>query len=450
MKNRIVILGAGESGVGAALLAHQKGYAVWVSDKGQISIERKKLFLEKGIGFEEGRHTEDEVLNTLEIVKSPGIPLTAPIVQKAVEKGIQVIDELEFAGRYSKGQVIGITGTNGKTTTTLLTYHLLLKGGINVGLAGNVGQSWAAQLVGGDKDWWVIEMSSFQIDGFKTIKPHIGILTNITPDHLDRYEYKIENYIASKLSLFKRMTSEDAAIFYQDDNLTNQGFDSVCLEATPYPVSMESSQRRGGYYDGNSMDLRSPGRKLDIDIEDIVLKGKHNALNAMMASLAAMLVGVPDLQILQGLADFKNAAHRMEEVAEISGIKFINDSKGTNVDATKFALDSFVQPLIWIAGGVDKGNDYAQIEPLIKGKIKALICLGKDNEKLKKAFEGKIEEIRETQSIVEAVNWGLKLGKTGDVVLLSPACASFDLFQNYEDRGRQFVKAVEELKTVAE
>lgn len=379
-------MGAGESGVGAALLAQQQGYAVWVSDKAQISADRKKLLIEKGIGFEEGGHSEHEVLNTAEIVKSPGIPLTAPIVKKALGNGIEVIDELEFACRYSKGKVIGITGTNGKTTTTLLTYHLLQKEGFNVGLAGNVGQSWAAQLVDGDKDWWVIEMSSFQIDGFKTLKPHIGILTNITPDHLDRYDYKIENYIASKLSLFKLMGSNDAAIFYQDDKLTQQGMEGINLLATPYPVSTGSSQRRGGYYDGNKMDLRSPGRKLEIDPKDIVLKGKHNALNTMMASLAAMLAGVSDNMIHQGLADFKNAAHRMQEVAEISGVRFINDSKGTNIDAAKFALDSFTQPVIWIAGGVDKGNDYSMIEPLVKGRIKALICLGKENGKLKKCF----------------------------------------------------------------
>jgi UDP-N-acetylmuramoylalanine--D-glutamate ligase len=446
MNKKITILGAGESGIGAALLAQQKGYTVWVSDKGQISPSRKEIMAKEGIGFEEGQHTESKVLDADEIIKSPGIPFSVPMVKLAIEKGIPVIDELEFAYRYSKGKVIGITGTNGKTTTTLLTYHLLKKGGIKVGLAGNVGQSWAGQLVHGDKDWWVIEMSSFQIDGFKSLKPHIGLLTNITPDHLDRYDYKIENYVASKFSLFDRMESEDAAIYFAEDLLTQEGLRKFPLKGTQYPVSLESSSSKGGYFDGLNLQMRVKGKKLEVSEKDIILKGRHNLLNSMMASLVGMLTGVGEAEIREGLADFKNAAHRMELVDTLNGVAFVNDSKGTNVDATIYALESYASPIIWIAGGVDKGNDYASIDDEITAKVKLLICLGKDNSKLKEAFHGRIQEILETQDMVQAVNWGLKNGKNGDVVLLSPACASFDLFKNYEDRGNQFKAAVSELK----
>ena len=442
MKKEIAILGAGESGVGAALLARQQGYAVWVSDAGVISPSRKLLLTENGIGFEEGMHSEEKILSASEIIKSPGIPEKVGIVQKAIEKGIPVIDELEFAFRYTKGKVIAITGTNGKTTTTLLTYHLLKKGGLNVGLGGNVGESWAAQLVNGDRDWWVLEVSSFQIDGFKALKPSIAILTNITPDHLDRYNYKIENYIASKISLFKNMDDKGATIYWLDDQLIQSGFQKVDLKAETFPFSLKEPQNKGGYFDGNAINVQALGKKLTINPKDIILKGTHNMLNTMSATLAATIAGVSEEAIREGLKDFKNAAHRMEPVATIDGIAFINDSKGTNVDATAYALDSFKAPLIWIAGGVDKGNEYAALYPLTDGKVKMLICLGLDNEKLKKAFGGRIPSIVETQSIAEAVALGLEHGKAGDVVLLSPACASFDLFKNYEDRGNQFKAAV--------
>jgi UDP-N-acetylmuramoylalanine--D-glutamate ligase len=405
--------------------------------------------IDNGIGFEEGMHTEEKILSASEIIKSPGIPEKVAIVQKALEKGIPVIDELEFAFRYSKGKVIAITGTNGKTTTTLLTYHLLQKGGLNVGLGGNVGESWAAQLVDGDKDWWVLEVSSFQIDGIKALKPAVAILTNITPDHLDRYNYKLENYIASKVSLFKNMDENDAAIYWLDDQLIQSGFQKVNLKADQFPFSLKEPQNKGGYFDGNDITVQAAGKKLTINPKDIILKGTHNMLNTMCATLAATLAGVSEEAIREGLKDFQNAAHRMEPVATIEGIAFINDSKGTNVDATAYALDSFKQPLIWIAGGVDKGNDYAALYPLTDGNVKMLICLGVDNEKLKKAFSGRIPEIKETQSIVEAVALGLEFGKEGDVVLLSPACASFDLFKNYEDRGNQFKAAVAALTATA-
>ncbi|RZS94682.1 UDP-N-acetylmuramoyl-L-alanine--D-glutamate ligase [Cecembia calidifontis] len=449
MNRKISILGAGESGIGAALLARQKGYAVWVSDMGAISASRKEILEKFGIAYEEGMHTVAKILDSDEIIKSPGIPYKAPLVKEALEKGIPVIDELEFAYRYSKGKVIAITGTNGKTTTTLLTYHLLTKGGLNVGLAGNVGQSWAGQLVEGDRDWWVIETSSFQIDGFREFKPAIAMLTNITPDHLDRYDYQVDNYIRSKMSLFKNMDVDQAAIFYAEDELSNKGFGLRQVKAEAYPVSLKEIQTKGAYFDGSKLNIKIGGKQLEIPTEEIILKGKHNMLNSMMAVIGALLAGVDEKAIKAGLKDFQNAAHRMEPVANLYGISFVNDSKGTNVDATFYALESYNQPLIWIAGGVDKGNDYTVLYPLVRDKVKMLICLGVDNEKLKSAFSGIIPEIKETQNIAEAVRWGLDYGKEGDVVLLSPACASFDLFKNYEDRGEQFKAAVNQLKLSA-
>ena len=446
MKKKIAILGAGESGVGAALLAKQKGYVVWVSDKGTISTERKEMLKRELIPFEEGIHSEEEILYSHEIIKSPGIPDNTPIIRAAKNKGIEVIDELEFAFRYSKGKIIAITGTNGKTTTTLLTYHLLKNGGLDVGLGGNVGQSWAGQLTKGDHEWWVLETSSFQIDGFRNFKPNIGILTNITPDHLDRYDYEMEKYVSSKISLFRKMGPSDVAIFYMDDQYIIEGLKKTTLKAKAFPVSIKSKPQTGGYFDGSSISLSMPGKLIDIDKNDIVLKGTHNMLNTMCASLAAGIAGVSQESIRASLKDFKNAAHRMEAVAVIKGVSFINDSKGTNVDATAYALSSYDRPLIWIAGGVDKGNDYSVLDEIIKGKVKMLVCLGTDNSKLKKAFDGKIAKIKETQSIEEAVKWGLENGEDGDVVLLSPACASFDLFKNYEDRGEQFKSAVNRLK----
>lgn len=442
----IAILGAGESGVGAALLAYQKGYAVWVSDAGIISESRKTTLKEWGIEFEECAHSENLILAADEIIKSPGIPLTAPIVKKALKKGIPVIDELEFASRYSKGKVIAITGTNGKTTTTLLTYHLMKKAGLDVGMAGNVGESWAGQLVYGDHSWWVLEVSSFQIDGFKTMKPKIAVLTNITPDHLDRYSYSLDNYIASKISLFKNMTEDDAAIYFADDLNIQVGLGNINLQATTFPVMLTKPTERGGYFNGNEIQLGIFGKNIKINPSEVALNGRHNMLNTMFAVLAAKLAGAGENVIREGLLDFKNVAHRMEFVANINGISFVNDSKGTNVDATAYALDSYSGPLIWIAGGVDKGNDYKVLVPIVKDKVKVLICLGKDNEKLKKAFELVIPVIKETQRIEEAVSWGFEFGVVGDVVILSPACASFDLFKNYEDRGNQFKSAVVTIK----
>jgi UDP-N-acetylmuramoylalanine--D-glutamate ligase len=444
---QIAILGAGESGLGAALLAKREGYGVWVSDSGLISAERKNALQDAGIDFEEGGHDESKVLSTDLIIKSPGIPFKAPVVIKAMEAGIPVIDELEFAFRYSSGKVIAITGTNGKTTTTLLTYHLLKEAGYDVGLAGNVGQSWAGQLVNQDHDWWVIEVSSFQIDGFQTFKPTIAILTNITPDHLDRYEYKIENYILSKMSLFKNMTSHQKAILFLEDPLTLKGLERKKPRAESFWISLEEKQPKGGFSDMKNLEMATTENSVSIPVSGLSIQGKHNVLNALCAGTAALMVGLGEAQLISGYQSFKNAPNRMELVRELDGVRYINDSKGTNVEATYYALGSYTEPMIWIAGGVDKGNDYSVLTDLVNhGKVKALLCLGKDNDKLKKAFSGIISEIKETQDIREAVAWGQELAENGEVVLLSPACASFDLFKNYEDRGAQFREAVLGLK----
>lgn len=442
---KISIIGAGESGIGAAMLAHRLGYQVFVSDSGVISDSSKIQLAEREIEFEEGGHTVARILATEELVKSPGIPFENALVEQALEAGIPVIDELEFASRHSKGRLIAITGTNGKTTTTLLTYHLLKKAGMDVGLAGNVGQSWAAQLVEVDHQWWVLEVSSFQIDGFKSLKPDIALIMNITPDHLDRYGYSLDNYIQSKMNLFRNMDEKGHLIYYREDENIQRGLSTLSIAANAHPISLQAMQDHGGYFNGQNIRLTLASGDLEVAKEEIALTGDHNMLNVMSAVQAASLAGVSEEAIRSGLKDFKNAAHRMEKAGEIGGVIYINDSKGTNVDATAYALAAYPSPLIWIAGGVDKGNEYSQLYPAVKDHVKLLICLGKDNEKLKAAFKDIIPQIVETQSIKEAAQLAQEKGKTGDVVLLSPACASFDLFKNYEDRGDQFKEAVKEL-----
>ncbi len=444
---RIAILGAGESGLGAAMLARLNDYDVWISDAGKISDSRKADLIKYGISFEEEGHTEEMILNADLIIKSPGISPKVQIVAKAISEGKEVIDELEFACRFSTGKVIAISGTNGKTTTTLLTYHLMKSAGMDVGLAGNVGQSWAGQIAEQDHEWWVIECSSFQIDGFIRFNPEIAILTNITPDHLDRYDYKIENYINSKFGLFKNMTSKSCAILNAQDSLTLEGLENRELHASHYWFSLSAPQKKGAYFDGSNLILKTEKKSATIPLEALSIKGTHNVLNSLCAGTAALLAGVEEADLIEGFKTFKNAPHRMELIREIDGVKFINDSKGTNVESTAYALTSYENPLIWIAGGVDKGNDYTTILPAVAEKVKCLICLGIDNEKLKKAFGSVVADIRETQDIREAVKWGMEIGKSGDIVLLSPACASFDLFRNYEDRGEQFRVAVHHLKT---
>ncbi|MHA7129881.1 UDP-N-acetylmuramoyl-L-alanine--D-glutamate ligase [Algoriphagus namhaensis] len=443
---RLVILGSGESGMGAAMLAKQNHYAVFISDSGQISEDKKSALSKAEIAFEEGGHSAEQILKADLIIKSPGISPKIPILQEAKIQGIQIIDELEFAFPFSQGKIIAITGTNGKTTTTSMIYHILKEAGLDVGIAGNVGKSWAGQLIHEDHNWWVIECSSFQIDGMRAFRPHIGLLTTITPDHLDRYEYDMSNYVASKFALFRNMGPQDFALFLAHDFYSEQGLKTHAVSAEKLFISLEE-ETATAFAKAEKLHLEGINEAWTMPEGIVPVAGKHNVLNALFAGLACKLAGVAAGDIEKGLSTYQGIAHRMQEVAEINGITFINDSKGTNVEATVFALKSFEKPLIWIAGGVDKGNDYSSLKALAAGRVKCLICLGKDNEKLKTAFADVISEIRETQAVTEAVKWGVELGSKGDIVLLSPACASFDLFKNYEDRGHQFMDAVHHLKT---
>lgn len=447
---KTVVIGSGESGFGAALLAQKQGHRVFVSDAGAIAAEKKAVFREKGIAFEEGTHTVAELLTADTVVKSPGIPYANPIIVQLKAAGIPVIDELEFAYGYSRGKVIAITGTNGKTTTTLLTYHLLRSAGLNVGLAGNVGQSWALQLCEGDRDWWVLEVSSFQIEGLVTFRPRIAVLLNITPDHLDRYSNDLSLYADTKVQLSNTMQPEDHLIYYDSDANIRQALARKKSQPGELPYGLEARPARRAHVAAGKLQVTTDAGDWSWPIEDMALKGTHNLANSLAAVLAATTAGVPANTLGPALKTFVNAAHRMEWVAAINGIQFVNDSKGTNVDATAFALEAYDTPLIWIAGGVDKGNDYSQLDTLVQGRVQVLICLGRDNEKLKSAFGGKIPEILETQDIHQALRWALEKGTPGSLVLLSPACASFDLFKNYEDRGNQFKEAVKQLKTAIE
>ena len=442
----MVILGAGESGTGAALLAKSRGWDVFVSDAAEIKPAYADRLNAAGIVFESGGHTMDRILDTSLMVKSPGIPDKAPAVAAAKARGIEVIDEIEFAFRYLKGKVIAITGTNGKTTTTLLTYHLLKSAGLSVALAGNVGRSLASQLAEGDHDWYVIEISSFQLDGTRTFRPETAILTNITPDHLDRYDYQIGNYMESKLRLVANMLPNGTFIHHGADPLTAKALENRPVRPRRLSVSL-SDATAPVHADGSEMTWDMGGEVLCIDQAETTLKGTHNILNTMMAVAAARLAGVAPGDIRAALRTFRNAPHRLEPVGTIRGVEFINDSKATNVDSVVYALGSFDRPLIWIAGGIDKGNDYGLIRDAVASKVRSLVCLGKDNRKLVEAFTGVVADIAETQDVRELVRMALDRAERGDVVLLSPACASFDLFRNYEDRGDRFRAAVQELKT---
>ncbi len=446
MKERVVILGAGESGTGAAILAKARGYDVFVSDQAVIKEQYKRELEERTIDFEEGVHTEEKILNAALLIKSPGIPDKAEIVKLAKSKGIEIIDEIEFAFRYLKGKVIAITGTNGKTTTTLLTYHLLKSAGFSVALAGNVGESLARKVASESHDWYVIEISSFQLDGTKTFRPTIGILLNITPDHLDRYEYKMQNYINAKFRLVQSMTKEDFFIYYDQDPIIKEALQSRSMNSKMLAVTLKSEEKATAYCDGRKMNFSINQKSFQIGQSETTLKGPHNLINTMSAVTASYLAGVSIESIKSGLKTFINAPHRLEAIATINGVEFVNDSKATNVDSVVYGLGSYKGPLVWIAGGIDKGNDYNLIMDQVKEKVRVLICLGKDNEKLKKAFGGVVQEIYETQSVKELAQLAFDVAKSGDVVLLSPACASFDLFKNYEDRGTQFRNEVLELK----
>jgi UDP-N-acetylmuramoylalanine--D-glutamate ligase len=449
MSKRVVILGAGESGTGAALLAKAKGFDVFVSDQGTIKDKYRDDLIRHRIEFEEGKHTVEKILNANLVIKSPGIPDKADIIKKVNASGIELIDEIEFGFRYIKGKVIAITGTNGKTTTTLLTYHLMKTAGFNVALAGNVGESLARKVAHGNHDWYVLEISSFQLDGTKNFKPAIGVLLNITPDHLDRYGYEMQNYVDSKFRLVKNMDAGDHFIYYNDDPVILKALLSRKISAQNIQVTLNPNSAAPARYDGHQMNFTF-GESFSILQSDTTLKGPHNLINTMAAVSAVYLAGAKLKHIREGLKTFKNAPHRLERIATINGIEFINDSKATNVDSVVYALGSYEQPLIWIAGGIDKGNDYNLIAGQVQKKVKVLICLGKENEKLTAFFKKSIPVILETQSVHDLVRMALKHAQPGDVVLLSPACASFDLFKNYEDRGDQFRKAVLELKKEVE
>ncbi len=446
MEKRIVILGSGESGVGAAILAQAKGFDVFVSDKGEIKEKYKTALQESNIAFEEGVHTEEKILNASEIIKSPGIPDKADLVKKAKAKGIKVISEIEFAGRYTNAKKICITGSNGKTTTTMLTYHILTNAGYNVGLAGNIGKSLAWQVATENFDYYVIELSSFQLDGMYDFKADIAILLNITPDHLDRYEYKFENYAMSKFRVAQNQTADGAFIYCADDEAIMQYLEQVNPQATRYPFSIKKKiEQDGAYLNENEITININQNPITMTIEQLALQGKHNVYNSMASAIAARLVDVRKENVRESLSDFVNVEHRLEVVATINGIEFINDSKATNINSVWYALESMTKPVVLIMGGVDKGNDYTQLYDLVKSKVKAIVCLGVDNSKLIENFTSAVETIVEAQSMHEAVSYSYKLGKKGDAVLLSPACASFDLFQNYEDRGSQFKSSVRSL-----
>lgn len=442
---RIVILGAGESGTGAALLGKAKGYDVFVSDQNLIREDYKKELLNAGILLEEGGHTEEKILSAGEIVKSPGIPDTAPVVQRALTKGIPVISELEFAFRHIDAKIIAITGSNGKTTTTLLTYHLLRESGLNAGLAGNVGASFARMAVEDPFDFYVVEVSSFQLDGMFEFKADAAILLNITPDHLDRYGYNFQNYTDSKFRIIQNMKAGDRFIYFDGDAVIKTELEKREIEAGLVPVSLEPSNNCEAYYESGKLVFKG---KTDwsLDVAESPLRGKHNYVNMMAAVQAALFAGATPEKIRQAVKTFKNAEHRMEPAAEINGVQFINDSKATNVDAVFYALESFAEPVIWIAGGTDKGNEYDPLIPLVSKKVKALVCLGKDNTKLTTVFKDRVGKITETRDIQTAVERAYDFASQGDVVLLSPACASFDLFNNYIDRGNRFKAAALALK----
>ncbi len=449
MISRIIILGGGESGTGAALLAKEKGYDVFVSDQGLIKEKYKAELTENSISFEEGQHSAENILTGTLVIKSPGIPDKAEIIKKIKASGITIIDEIEFAFLHTTAKVIAITGTNGKTTTTLLTYHLMKNAGFNVGLAGNVGFSMARQVAQQKFDWYVLEISSFQLDGTKSFKPEIAILLNITPDHLDRYEYNMQNYIDSKFSIIKNMSDSQHFIYYADDDLIAKELSKGNVAPKQLSISLKSSSTSPLKFDGEKMNFDMK-ESFSIKQSATTLNGPHNLINTMAAVSAVSIAGVSLNSIMEGLKTFKNAPHRLELVATINGIEFINDSKATNVDSVVYALGSYEKPLVWIAGGIDKGNDYNIIKDAVKKKARALICLGKENDKLKKAFGDVVPTIKETQSVHELVRMALQVAQSGDVVLLSPACASFDLFKNYEDRGDQFRSEVLALKEEVE
>lgn len=442
---RLVILGGGESGVGTAILGKKKGYEVFVSDFGKIKGNYKEILLLNGISWEEERHTEELILNAAVVMKSPGIPDKSPIVKKLQERGIPVISEIEFAAPFTNATIIGITGSNGKTTTTMLTHHLLKSAGLNVGLGGNIGKSFAWQIADNKYDSYVLELSSFQLDGIIDFKPHIAIITNISPDHLDRYEYKYENYIDSKFRITMNQTEDDYLIYDADDEAICNWFKTHTTKAKLIPFSLTKIFSEGAYIKNNKMEIKISQEEFTMDTEHIALEGKHNMKNAMAATSVAKLMQIRKATIRESLSNFQGVEHRLEKVLKIQNVQYINDSKATNVNATFFALDSMNTPTVWIVGGVDKGNDYNELMSLVREKVKAIICLGVDNKKIIDVFGNVVDMMIEVDNMNDAVRMAQRLTEKGDSVLLSPACASFDLFENYEDRGNQFKQAVKNL-----
>jgi len=442
---RLVILGGGESGVGTAILGKKKGYEVFVSDFGKIKESYKEVLIINRIAWEEEQHTEDLILNADVVMKSPGIPEKSPIVKKLFAAGIKVISEIEFAKPYTEALTIGITGSNGKTTTTMLTHHLLKSAGLNVGLGGNIGKSFAWQVAENKYDAYVLELSSFQLDGIVEYRPDIAIITNISPDHLDRYEYKYQNYIDSKFRITMNQTESDYLIYDADDEASTEWLKNNKTKAKLIPFSLTKSFDEGASINNNKMEIKINQEEFTMETEYIALEGKHNMKNAMAASSVAKLMQIRNATIRESLSNFQGVEHRLEKVLKIQNVQYINDSKATNVNATFFALDSMNVPTVWIVGGVDKGNDYNELMSLVREKVKAIICLGIDNRKIIEAFGNVVDIMVEVNNMNDAVKTAQRLTEKGDAVLLSPACASFDLFENYEDRGKQFKQAVHNL-----
>jgi UDP-N-acetylmuramoylalanine--D-glutamate ligase len=446
LAKKIVILGAGESGIGAALLAQKKGYKVFVSDSKAISEPFKAELILKGIDFEEGKHSVEKILEANEVIKSPGIPDKVPVMQAILKQGIPVVGEIEFAYRnMGKSKLVAITGSNGKSTATSLTYHICQTAGLDCAIVGNIGISFARQIAVDPKPLYIAEISSFQLDDTIEFRPHIAVLLNITEDHLDRYDYNFDNYIASKFSIAKNQTADDFFIFCDDDPVTVSNLNKYPIFSKTIPFSMKKTERQGAFIKDEEMLLKIKQEEVRMNINDFALKGKHNQYNTMAAGIASSLLEIRSTKIREAITSFEGLEHRMEFVATIKGVEYINDSKATNINSTWYALENMEKPVVLILGGVDKGNDYTLIEDLVDEKVKAVICLGVDNSKIMDAFKGTGKELIDVKTMEDAVKSAYRVAEKGDVVLLSPACASFDLFQNYEDRGKQFKSAVIEL-----
>ena len=444
---KLVVLGGGESGVGAAILAKDKGMEVFVSDMGKIASKYVDMLNQEGIEWEDGQHTEVKILDADEVVKSPGIPPTTPLMQKIASKNIPVISEIELAGRYTDAKMVCITGSNGKTTTTMLTYHILKNAGVNVGLAGNVGKSLALQVARESHDVYVVELSSFQLENMYDFKANVAVMMNITPDHLDRYDYKMQNYVNAKFRILQNLTSQDAFIFWQNDPIIEAQLRQIETQARLFPFAEMREENTQAYIDAeNNLIINTPSTSINMPRADLALSGLHNLYNSMAAGLSACLLDIEKEDIRRALSNFEGVEHRLEYVETIDGVRYINDSKATNVNSCWYALESVPKNTILILGGKDKGNDYTEIESLVKNKVKAIVCMGKDNTKLLDFFNGKVAQISDTHSIEDAVKECARLAQEGDTVLLSPCCASFDLFKSYEDRGEQFKAIVRSMK----